>query len=389
MKIVVVPDSFKGSLSAAEAAAQMAAGVRSVFGDSVELLLCPMADGGEGTLDAIAAAWGIIPESIETVDAIGRPKLARCGVSADGRHAVIEAAEANGLPAVSDVALQPLRADTYGVGLIAVELVNRGVTDILMCVGGSATTDGGTGILTALGVKFLASDGTQVTPGGGGLNDIVSVDASFMPSRVDDVSWSIAVDVDNPLCGARGAAATFGPQKGATSIDVEVLDAGLANLAHVLQESTGVTGLTGPGYGAAGGMPVAMAALLGARLERGSTLVAAAVGLPAALEGASVVFTGEGSFDEQSLGGKVVSAVVAAVANECPVIVIAGRVLLSAQETQAAGVAAAFSIASGPSDLETLVATAALRVRETTAQACGLLSASNAPTRSRPQGLRG
>lgn len=382
---MIAPDSFKGSLSAAEAAAQMAAGARSVFGDSTEVVLCPMADGGEGTLDAIAAAWGITPDSMETVDAIGRPTIARFGVSADGRRAVIEAAEANGLPAVSDVALQPLRADTYGVGLIALELVNRGVTDILMCVGGSATSDGGTGMLTALGVKFLASDGTTVAPGGAGLRDIAAVDSSALLVAARAVSWSIAVDVDNPLCGARGAAATFGPQKGATSADVDVLDSGLANLAHVLQESRGAEDITGPGFGAAGGLPVAMAALLGARLERGSTLVATAVGLPAALAGAGVVFTGEGSFDEQSLRGKVVSAVVAAAPNGCAVIVIAGRVLLSPKDTWAAGVTAAFSIASGPSDLETLVATAAVRVRETTAQACGLLSAGSTAARSGQQ----
>ena len=374
MKIVIAPDSFKGSLSSGEVAVAMAAGARSVLGASVEVVLCPMADGGEGTLDAIAAAWGVIPETIDTVDALGRPCGARYGMSTDGRHAVIEAAEANGLPAVSDVPLQPLRADTFGVGVIARELLNRGVADILLCVGGSATTDGGTGLLAALGVKFLALDGTEVAPGGGALKEIFAVDDSSLHVRAREVSWSIAVDVDNPLCGPHGAAATFGPQKGATAAEIVILDAGLANLARVLEEVTGRSGLTGAGFGAAGGMPVGMTALLDARLERGSALVANAVGLSAALDGATLVITGEGSFDSQSVHGKVVSAIVSLAPAGCPVVVIAGRVGLTAEETRAAGITAAFSIASGPSDLATLVASAAIRVRETTAQVCGLLA---------------
>lgn len=373
MKIVIAPDSFKGSLSAAQAAEAMAAGAREVFGDSAEIVVCPMADGGEGTLDAISSAWGVTPESLNTVDAIGRPTIARFGMSPDGRQAIIEAAEANGLPAVSDVPLQPLRADTFGVGLIARELLDRGANDILLCVGGSATTDGGTGVLHALGVRFLNSDGTEVAAGGAGLKDIVSIDTSFLHPRAREVRWRIAVDVDNPLCGERGAAATFGPQKGATHNDIAVLDAGLANLARVLQATTGNNDLTGPGSGAAGGISVSLMALLGAQRQPGSALVAQAVGLDSAMAGATLVFTGEGSFDAQSLAGKVVSAVMSAAPAECPVVVIAGRVGLSPQETRAAGVTAAFSIANGATDLATLMTDAHNRVRQTTAHVCSLI----------------
>jgi len=374
MKIVIAPDSFKGSVSAAQAAEAMAAGVRDVCGPVVEIVLKPMADGGEGTLDAISSAWGVVPEIMTTTDAIGRPTTARFGMSRDGRRAIIEAAEANGLPAVSDVPLQPLRADTFGVGLIARALLNRGVSEILLCVGGSATTDGGTGLLTALGVRFLNSAGTDVSDGGAGLNDIVSVDTSSLHLRAREAHWSVAVDVENPLCGEHGAAATFGPQKGATDHDVAVLDAGLANLARVLQAATGKGDLTGPGTGAAGGIPVGMIALLGARVDSGSILVAEAIDLATGMDGATLVLTGEGSFDSQSLAGKVVSAVVAASPAGCPIVVIAGRVGLTPQETRAAGITAAFSIASGASDLATLMTDADVRVRETAAHVSALMN---------------
>jgi glycerate kinase len=375
MKIVIAPDSFKGSLSATEVARAIAAGVRDVFGEEADVVVIPMADGGEGTLEAIAASWGVALETVATVDAIGRPIVARFGISADGRRAIIEAAESNGLPAVSDVPLQPLRADTFGVGLIARAVLDRGVDSILVCVGGSATTDGGTGMLAALGVRFLAADGGEVAAGGGGLARIVAVDAAGLHPRALAVQWSIAVDVDNPLCGERGAAATFGRQKGATPGDIALLDAGLANLARVLQEATGIGNLTGIGRGAAGGLPLSLGAFCDASLESGSTLVAETIGLTNALAGAELVFTGEGSFDEQSLAGKVVTGVISATPTGCPVVVIAGRVDLSPAQTRAAGVTAAFSIANGASDLLSLMAQSKSRIRETAAQICSLLEA--------------
>ena len=369
---MIAPDSFKGSLSASAVATAIAEGVRDVFGDAADIVVKPMADGGEGTLDAIASAWGVALREVATVDAIGRPTVARYGISADGRHAVIEAAEANGLPAVSDLPLQPLRADTFGVGLIAREVLDRGVDSIVLCVGGSATTDGGTGMLTALGVRFLAAEGDLVSPGGGALARIVAVDASGLHPRARAVRWRIAVDVDNPLCGERGAAATFGPQKGATAHDVSILDAGLANLAMVLEDATGTNGLGGSGSGAAGGLPVSLRAFCDATLEPGSSLVAETIGLAAAAKGASLVFTGEGSFDAQSLAGKVVVGVVSATPRGCPVVVIAGRVDLSSAQMRAAGVTAAFSIANGAEELVTLMASANERVRAAAAQICAL-----------------
>jgi glycerate kinase len=378
--IVIAPDSFKGSLTATEAAQAMADGARQVFGSTVNIVQCPMADGGEGTLDSILSAWGAAAETTLTQDALGRERTARFGISADARIGVIEAAEATGLLTVSDLPLEPLRADTYGVGVLARELLERGVDEILLCIGGSASTDGGTGLLSALGARFLNATGHEVARGGAGLADIITIDTEGLHPRARTVTWRLAVDVTNPLCGSLGAAAVFGPQKGATPSDVRLLDAGLGHLASVIEAHTGIDLRERAGAGSAGGMPATVVPLLGAELVPGSTLVADALNLHELLAGAALVLTGEGSFDSQSLGGKVVQAVagVAALASGCPVVVIAGRVALTADQTRAAGVSAAFSIAAGPASLAELTQNAAERVRETAAQACALFHVSRA-----------
>lgn len=372
LTVVVAPDSFKGSLSAAAAAAAMAEGARSVFGPDAVIVQCPMADGGEGTLDAVLAVWGVPARTVATVDALGRPRQARVGVSADGRTAVVEAAEANGLPAVMDVDLQPLRADSFGVGILARELLDRGVDEILLCVGGSASTDGGTGLLSALGVAFLDHEGRPVPPGGAGLAGIRTIDVSGLHERARGVLWRVAVDVSNPLCGAQGAASVFGPQKGASTAEVSVLDAGLAHLCALIHDVTGMDMREKPGAGAAGGMPATLVPLLGAEMIPGSTMVADAIGLVDRLATADLVLTGEGRFDSQSLAGKVVEAVTRLSPPAARVIVIAGSVGLSAEQTRAAGVTAAFSIANGPASLAELQADAGDRVRDTAAQVCSV-----------------
>jgi glycerate 2-kinase len=387
--VVVAPDSFKGSLTAAEAAAAMGRGAQAVLGDDADVLELPMADGGEGTLDALLAVWGADPLEVDTVDAIGRPRQGRWGLSPDGRTAVVEAAEGNGLPQVSDVPLQPLRADSHGVGLIARALLDHPATsdlrEVLLCVGGSASTDGGTGMLTGLGARFVDGEGAPVPPGGEGLGRIRAVDDSALHPRARDVSWQLAVDVDNPLCGPRGAAAVFGPQKGASEGTVAALDAGLAHLAVVLATHSGVAPaalLDRPGLGAAGGLPLATTTLLGATLRPGAELVADAVGLAEALAGADVVLTGEGSLDEQSLGGKVVDAVRRLAPPGTAVVVLAGRVGLSAAQCRAAGLTAAFSIAPGPASLEQLVERAPQLLEDAAAHACAALTHSPRTSRA-------
>ncbi|MHA7240681.1 glycerate kinase [Arthrobacter sp. TMS1-12-1] len=387
LRIVLAPDSLKGSLPAAEAALAMSAGVTAAAArlghPAPDVVLVPLADGGEGTLDALLAAWHVEARTTPCHDAAGRARTARYGLSPAGPpgspvRGVLEAAEANGLPLVADRPLEALTATSYGVGEIAARLLDDGADEILLCIGGSATTDGGTGLLSALGARFLDADGDALVPGGGALGALATIDLTRLHPRARDVRWRIAVDVDNPLCGPRGAAAVFGPQKGATPDDVVVLDAGLGHLARVVAGTTGVDMRDVPGAGAAGGLPAVLVPFLGAGIVPGSALVADAVGLAGALAGADLVLTGEGSFDSQSLGGKVVHAVVAHAPAACAVVVIAGRVRLSAARVQDAGLAAAFSLATGPMALDELIEGAGALMEDAAAQVYGVFSARRA-----------
>ncbi len=361
----------------------MSVGVRTAaarLGHPVPVVvLAPLADGGEGTLDALLAAWGAEPRRVKCHDAAGRARTARYGIShtAGSRavRGVVEAAEANGLPLVADLPLDALTATSFGVGEIAVQLLDDGAEEILLCIGGSATTDGGTGVLAALGARFLDADGDPLPPGGGALAALATIDTTHLHERARDVRWRIAVDVDNPLCGPRGAAAVFGPQKGATPNDVAVLDRGLARLARVVAATTGTDMTNTPGAGAAGGLPAVLVPFLGAEILPGSALVADAVGLADALADADLVLTGEGSFDSQSLAGKVVQAVVENAPAGCAVVAIAGRVQLTAAEVQDAGLAAAFSLATGPMAIAELIDGAGVLLEDAAAQVYGVFSA--------------
>lgn len=375
--IVIAPDSFKGSATSAEAAAAMARGARAAFGVNARVVEIPMADGGEGALDTLLSVWGQSPRTMTVSDAIGRERLARFGVSPDGRTAVIEAAEANGLPWVQDVPFQPMRADSFGVGMIAAALISEGVQEILLCVGGSASTDAGTGLLSALGIRFLDENGIEVATGGAGLSSISSIDMSGLQAGARDVAWRIAVDVVNPLCGKNGAASVFAPQKGATAGEVDKLERGLAHFAGVLAFQTGNIAedlTTKPGYGAAGGVPLALAALLDAQIIGGAELVADAVGLQEELTNADLVITGEGRLDSQSIGGKVVDVVRRLTPASVPLIVIAGAVDLSAAECRATGITAAFSIARGASTTTQLIENAENLIEEVSEHACAVVA---------------
>ncbi len=385
LTVVAAPDSFKGSLTALQAAEAMAHGARRALGPAARITAVPMADGGEGTLDALLDAWRGSEHRCAVTDALGRPRTARFGLSADRTTAVVEAAEANGLPHVQDVPLEPLWADSAGVGRLSAAALEAGAREILLCIGGSATTDGGTGMLRALGARFLDRDGREVPPGGGGLAAIDRIDLDGVHPLARRAKWRIAVDVDNPLVGERGAAAVFGPQKGADAQNIELLDGGLAHLTRLLAEATGASHedlLHRPGMGAAGGLPVALSAVLGAEILPGSRLVAEAVGLPALVADADIVLTGEGSFDGQSLHGKVVHAVQQHARDGAAVVVIAGRVELTAAEVAQAGLTAALSIAQGPATEEQLRADARLLINEAAERACRLLNRSRRDQRA-------
>ncbi|QAY63434.1 glycerate kinase [Xylanimonas allomyrinae] len=372
--VVIAPDSFKGTLGAVEVAKAIADGVLAAV-PHARVTCLPMADGGEGSLIALASAWGVRRHELDTIDALGRPTTAHWATSPDGRTGVVELASASGLPGVADTAPRPLHAHTRGTGEVAAAVLSAGVEEVLVCLGGSASTDGGAGLLSGLGARMLDVDGVEVPDGGEGLARVASLDLSGLHPRAREVRWRVAVDVTNSLTGEHGAAAVFGPQKGASPGDVAFLDEALARWAGVLERETGRAVRSLPGAGAAGGVPAALVAVLGASVERGADLVAEVVGLPAALADADLVITGEGSFDSQSSRGKAPDGVARAAAASParpPVVVIAGQVLLPSVQSRASGIRAAFSIAPGPVSFEELVDSTPQRLREVAASVAAL-----------------
>ncbi|GAB3570898.1 glycerate kinase [Arthrobacter alkaliphilus] len=342
MRILIAPDKFKGSLTAAEAASAMAEGALRVYPDAV-VTQFPIADGGEGTLEAAVAAG-----YEERINAVVGPILKPVGAawairenSFGGATAVIETAQASGLAHMEPTPENALRAHSYGCGQLIAAALDAGATEIVLGVGGSAMSDGGSGALRALGLKPLDAAGNVVPLGGGSLADVVSLDVSGLDPRLTAVRFRIAVDVRNPLFGNDGAAHVFGPQKGADEEAVELLDAGLRNWASLLREATG-NDVDVPGAGAAGGFPASFLAFTQATLEGGFALVAGLTGLPEQLGGADLVITGEGSMDSQSLTGKAPIALAdSAQSQGIPVIVVAGRILVTPEELAGHGVVAA------------------------------------------------
>jgi glycerate kinase len=350
-RVVVAFDAFKGSLTALEACEAAARGVRDAV-PGTEVSLVPMADGGEGSLDAILARGGEL-RSTETVDAIGRPAVALWAL--DGGHAVIELAQAAGLPQVEDAPLRPLEASTAGLGRVVLAALEQGATELTLLLGGSATTDGGAGLLRALGARLTDASGQPIADGGGGLGSLEHLDVAELDPRALAARWRFVTDVDAPLTGPRGAAAVFGPQKGATVDDVALLDDALSRFAHVAATALGVDAgaiVDVPGAGAAGGVASVLRALTGGEIVAGGAWFAALAGLDGAVAGSALVLTGEGRFDGQSAGGKVVSVVHDAAARHgVPLCVLAGAV--DARAAAAMGVPA-LSIAAGAASLADL-----------------------------------
>jgi glycerate kinase len=338
MRIVIAPDSFKGSLDADRAAAAIAAGIARVLPDAERVLL-PVADGGEGTVAAALRA-GYAARSARVAGPDGRTVHATFAL--DGTTAVVELATAAGLGLL--VAPAPMTATTRGVGELLRAALDAGARRIVLGIGGSATTDGGAGMLQALGVRLLTAHGDDVPPGGSGLAELERADASGLDPRLADVDLVVASDVDNPLTGPAGAATVFAPQKGASPAQVAVLDAALARFAAVLARDLGVDVAETPGAGGAGGT-AAGALAIGARVVSGAGLVCDLVGLSTALEGADLVVTGEGALDGQSLHGKAPAEVAArARAAGVPCLALAGVMRLSRAELAAAGFTAAHAL---------------------------------------------
>ncbi|GAB3193766.1 glycerate kinase [Geodermatophilus arenarius] len=366
VRIVVAPDSFKGTLTAAEAADAVARGLARVHPDA-EVLARPVADGGEGTVAAAVRA-GYRPVTTTVGGPDGRPVRATFAV--DGTTAVVELAAAAGLGLLAEPA--PTTATTRGVGELLLAALDAGARRVVLGLGGSATTDAGAGLLQALGVRLLDADGRDVPPGGAGLAHLARIDAGARDPRLHGLEVRVATDVDNPLTGPSGAAAVYGPQKGATPEQVAQLDAALARFAAVVRRDLGIDLEGRPAMGAAGGTAAGVAAVLTCSVGSGAELVADLVGLDDALAGADLAVTGEGSLDAQSLRGKA-PAVVAARARRAgvPCVGLAGRVALGPDELAAAGFAAAHALTEAEPDVARCLAEPAAVLEELAARVLG------------------
>jgi glycerate kinase len=355
MRVVVCLDKFRGSLTATEACTAVAAGLRA--GNSgTDVVVVPIADGGEGTVEALVSA-GYERRTAVVRGPMGAPVTAEFAVR-DGL-AVIEMAQASGLHLVSGQP-EPLRASTFGTGELIARALDLGCRSIAVTAGGSATTDGGAGMLQALGARLLTAGGQPVEPGGGGLAALTEIDLGTVDSRIRDAVVVLASDVDNPLLGATGAAAVFGPQKGATADEVLVLEAGLQRLADVMQLAVGKDLRELAGAGAAGGLGFGVLAGLTARRVAGIDFIMKQTGIDAALDGAAMVVIGEGRLDEQSLSGKApVGLAGLARRRGVPVVAVAGQVQLSAQQLSGIGVVASFAVLERTGDLATAISQAA------------------------------
>jgi len=341
MRIVVAPDKFKGSATAAEVAAAITAGLRRVRPD-LDIAEIPVADGGDGTVAAALAA-GFTPVRVTAEGPVG--SQVETTFAMRGGTGVIEMADVAGLRRLPASGPAPLIASTYGVGQVIGAALDAGADTIVLGIGGSATTDGGAGMVQALGVRLSDSQGNDVRRGGAALGCLAAVDPSGLEQRIAATVMLVASDVNNPLLGPSGAAAVFGPQKGASSADIAVLEEGLARWADLTSAATGRDVADVPGAGAAGGTGFAALAYLGGRLVPGADLMLDLSGFMAALDGADLVITGEGSLDQQTLGGKApVGVARAAAAHGVPVHVVAGRVLLSEAELNDAGFWRAYAL---------------------------------------------
>jgi glycerate kinase len=310
VRVLVAPDKFKGTLTAPQAADAIAAGWRrSRPGDGLDLL--PMADGGEGSLEAIGSSLAVERRTVEVAGPLGDPVEATFGLATRGRRrvAIVETAMACGLQLVAQGRRDPLGASTSGVGELLLAAGREGIDEALVCVGGSATTDAGAGLAQAIGARLLDAAGRPIGRGGEGLLDLATIDLRPLDRSLASARVVAAADVDNPLVGPLGAARAYAPQKGATPAEVATLERALAHVAAIVARDVGVDVRDLPGAGAGGGLGAGLVAFLGARLRRGADLVMDIVGFDERLAEADVVVTGEGRFDEQSLRGKVAGAV--------------------------------------------------------------------------------
>ena len=375
MKVVIAPDSYKGCLSALEVAKAMERGVLSVF-PSAEVRKIPIADGGEGTVAALVTATNGQLRQTEVTDPLGNKIIAHWGVLGDGRTAVIEMAAASGLPLVPKEKRDPRVTTTYGTGELIKAALAEGLAKIIIGIGGSATNDGGTGMARALGVRFLDAAGQEVAAGGGSLAEICQIDTTGLDPRLKNTEIVVACDVDNPLCGTRGASAVFGPQKGATPEMVQQLDAGLAKYASCARQATGRDVAEKAGAGAAGGLGAGLMFFTPAQLKPGVEIVLDAVGFSDIVRDADFVITGEGRTDFQTAFGKApVGVAKVAKTHGAPVFCISGGLGEGADDVLAQGIDAVMSICDRPLSLEECMAAGAQLIEPAAARLCRIVKA--------------
>ncbi|WP_278850468.1 glycerate kinase [Megamonas funiformis] len=344
---ILVPDSFKGTLSAIEVCNIMKSSIKNLYKDA-NIISVPVADGGEGTVDAFLYALGGEKKSIWVSDAFNEQKILAHYAMLKDDIAVIEMATCAGLPLVKN-RLEPDKTTTFGVGELIIDAVNSGAKKIILGLGGSATNDGGCGMAAALGVKFKDEQDQEFIPTGGTLSQIYKIDMNNIYSKIKDIEFISMCDVDNPLCGKLGASAVFAPQKGADEDMVKSLDEGLAHLAKIIKRDLHIEVKDIKGAGAAGGLGAGSIAFLQSKLTKGIDVILDTINFDELVSKADIVFTGEGKFDSQSLHGKVVMGV----ANrsqkyKTPVIVVTGAIGENIQEAYNKGITAIFSINKEP-----------------------------------------
>lgn len=377
MKIIVAPDSFKGSVTALEAAKSIEQGLRRVLPDAI-IDKIPMADGGEGTVQSLVDATGGQFRTERVLDPLGNEVEAQYGLLSDGASsyncAVIEMASASGLTLVPTDKRNPLHTTTYGTGQLIRSALEAGCRKLIIGIGGSATNDAGAGMAEALGVRFLKADGNLTERGGGGLAELASIDIEGIHPAISGTDTIVACDVNNPLTGPDGASHVYGPQKGATPEMVKTLDDNLSHFDNILTQTLGQSYDSIPGAGAAGGLGAGLMAFLNARLRLGVDIMIDAVNLRERMKGASLVITGEGQIDFQTAFGKTPVGV-AKVAKEAniPVIAIAGGIGEGAEAVYEKGIDSMLGIAHAPMSLEDAVEDALQLIADTAEQAARLV----------------
>lgn len=376
MKIVIAPDSYKESLTAMEVATAIENGFKEVM-PNADYVKLPMADGGEGTVQSLVDATGGSIINVNVTGPLGESVEGFYGLMGDGSTAVIEMAAASGIHLVTPEQRNPLITTTFGTGELIKAALDKGVKHIIVGIGGSATNDGGIGMAQALGAKLLDANGSELGFGGGALAELASIDLSDLDPRLSDVALEVACDVDNPLCGPKGASAVFGPQKGATPEMVETLDANLAHYATIIKQTTDKDVKDVAGAGAAGGLGAALIGLINASLRPGISIVMDAVNITDVMKDADLVITGEGRIDSQTIHGKTPIGVARAAKQfDLPVIAIAGSTAADCAVVYDHGIDAAYSVVLGATDLPTALKEAAFNVQMTSRNVAKALSIS-------------